>query len=507
MLGRLFSLLMPQILRLLLLNVVACIACVSNAWAGDRSNVEEAAVLAPKPAESIVVRRQQTHSLPDDVTAYLRKRKISGKELSVFIQDVHADAPLLQHNANMPRNPASTMKLLTTWSALQVLGPAWTWKTEVLLRGELKNGVLNGDVVLKGYGDPFLVYESFWKLLHDLRLKGLRDIRGDIIVDNSFFDIPAIDPGAFDNKPDRIYNAPPSALMFNFQATRLLFQPDEAKQQVLLSAFPFPSSVSLQNDVKLSEGKCRRRHYRPNVEQVGTTAVVKGQYATGCGAQFIMRRISDAETHVYDAFREFWKAQGGMLRGEGRAGSVQSGDQLFHTHASKPLAEQIRSINKWSNNVMTRQVLLTMGAKRFGAPATLDKGRMALLEVMESHQIPTQGMVVDNGSGLSRDARLTANQLGKLLYAIWHEPLMPEFMNSLPLIGEDGTLARRLKDHDVRGRSHLKTGTLRHVTALAGYMLNRDGKRFVVVMQQNGKKANGAGKVIQDKLLKWAFEQ
>lgn len=501
MLARFLTLLIPPLLGVL------CSVCASVVWAEARAKVANVPVVAPKPAQPVVVRRQRTESLPDDVTAYMRKRKIPPKELSVFIQDVHADAPLLQHNADTAHNPASTMKLLTTWGALKVLGPAWTWKTEVLLRGELDNGVLNGDVVLKGYGDPFLVYESFWKLLHDLRLKGLRDIRGDVIVDNSFFDIPVIDPGAFDNKPDRIYNAPPSALMFNFQATRFLFQPDKDKDQVLLSAFPFPSSVSLQNQMTLSEGKCRRRHYRPNVKREGTAAVMKGQYATGCGAQFIMRRVSDAEVHVYDAFREFWKAQGGMLRGKGRVGKVQTGDQLFHTHASKPLAEQIRSINKWSNNVMTRQVLLTMGAKRFGAPATLDKGRMALLEVMEHHQIPTQGMVVDNGSGLSRDARLSANQLGKLLYAIWHEPLMPEFMNSLPLIGEDGTLARRLKDHDVRGRSHLKTGTLNQVTALAGYMLNRDGKRLVVVMQQNGKKANGAGKVIQDKVLKWAFEQ
>lgn len=501
MIGRFLTLLITS------LSGMLCLLCLPVAVAGDRANAASVPVPAPQPAQPVVVRRQQTQALPEEVTAYLRKRNIPESELSVFIQDVHADAPLLQHNATASQNPASTMKLLTTWGALQVLGPAWTWKTEVYVRGELRNGVLNGDIVLKGYGDPFLVYESFWKLLHDLRLKGLRDIRGDVIVDNSFFAIPEIDPGAFDNKPDRIYNAPPSALMFNFQATRFLLQPDEDKRQVMLSAFPLPSGVSLSNQLTLSEGKCRRRHYRPNVEQQDTRAVVKGQYATGCGAQFIMRRVSEAEVHVYDAFREFWKAQGGMLRGRGQAGVVQAGDQLFHTHASKPLAEQIRSINKWSNNVMTRQVLLTMGAKRFGAPATLDKGRMALLEVMEQHRIATQGMVIDNGSGLSRDARLTANQLGQLLYAIWHEPLMPEFMNSLPLMGEDGTLARRLKNHDVRGRSHLKTGTLRHVTALAGYMLNREGKRLVVVMQQNGKKANGAGKVIQDKLLKWAFEQ
>ena len=156
---------------------------------------------------------------------------------------------------------------------------------------------------------------------------------------------------------------------------------------------------------------------------------------------------------------------------------------------------------------MTRQLLLTLGAKKYGAPATLEKGRMAILDVLSTQSVPTEGLVVDNGSGLSREARLSAEQLGLMLQAVWHDPYMPELLNSLPLLGEDGTLARRFRDSVMRGRSRLKTGTLNRVTALAGYMLTRSGKRMIVVMQHNGKKAGSHGRTIQNKLLEWIFEQ
>lgn len=156
---------------------------------------------------------------------------------------------------------------------------------------------------------------------------------------------------------------------------------------------------------------------------------------------------------------------------------------------------------------MTRQLMLSTGAKRYGAPATLDKGRMAVIDVLREQGISTTGLVIDNGSGLSRDARISADQLGSLLQEIWRDPYMPELLNSLPLLGEDGTLAGRFRDSVQKGRSRLKTGTLNNVTAIAGYMLTRSGKRMVIVMQHNGRHAGSAGRALQNQLLEWVFEQ
>ncbi len=463
---------------------------------------------APQPAEQFIARSPETQDLPENLLAYMKKQKIPLEEISLFVQDVNADKPLLLHDADTPRNPASTMKLLTTWSALKVLGPSASWDTEAWMRGSLENGVLNGDLILKGYGDPFLVYESFWQFVHDLRLKGLREITGDIIIDNSFFSIPATDPAAFDGEPDRVYNAPPSALMFNFQATRLLLDPDTAQGKVNITAFPMPKGATLDNQVKLIKGGCSKWQTRPNITKLPDGVIrVKGDYSEACGQQFAMMVMTSPEEHVFNAFHDFWLMLGGTLHGGYKVGSVQASDQRLEVHTSPAVGEQVRLINKWSNNVMTRQLLLSVGAKMFGAPATLEKGRLATLKVMTDASIPTDGMVIDNGAGLSRSTRISARQLGLLLQAIWRDPYMPEMLNSLPLLGEDGTLARRFRHSDLTGRSRMKTGTLNQVSALAGYMLTRSGKRVVIVMQHNGKKAGGYGQALQNMLLEWVFEQ
>lgn len=484
-----------------IIGLILC-ACVTSVFAADAK-----ALPAPKPAELSLIRYQKPIDLPDEIKALMEKSKIPADHLSVYIRDLNADAPMVLHNDQIPRNPASTMKLLTTWAALKLLSPSYTWKTEAWLRGDLKDGVLNGDLILKGYGDPFLTDESFREMLHDLQLKGLNEIRGNLIVDNSYFQLGPQNPGAFDNEPTKVYNAPPSALMFNFQANRFLFEADETNNRVNISPFPTIPGMQLDNQVKLSKGGCSKQHYKPDFEQTGQIIRVKGAYSAGCGKNFIMRVMSSPEEHVFNAFRDVWHSQGGVFNGKLQTGQMQAGDVLLHTHESRTLGEQIRFVNKWSNNVMARMLMLAAGIKVMGEPATIDKGRIATAQVLQEAGIDYKGMVVENGSGLSRHARITARQLGQLLEAAWRDPYMPEFMASMPLLGEDGTLASRFNKEDLRGRSHMKTGTLRDATAIAGYMLTRSGKRLVVVLQHNGAEAQGGGRRIQDAILKWAFEQ
>jgi len=447
-----------------------------------------------------------SQTLPKSVTKILNKYKIPQQNISVYIRDLNATDPMLVLNADKLRTPASTMKLLTTYAALKELGPNYSWRTEVWLRGELKNGVLDGDLVLKGYGDPFLVYENFWKLIKTLRDKGLQQINGDIVIDQSYFNLPKHNKAAFDGKAYRVYNAPASALMFNFQATRFLFKPNINKTADANQSKKKSKSKKKQ---KLSGTVDITPLHRPKFSMNSDgTLLIKGKYAAACKQNFILRTVTNPYQHVFNAFRDFWLDLRGTLKGNVKLGKVSPDDEIFHVYSSPTLGEQIRLINKWSNNVMTKQLLLTLGARKYSAPATWEKGRNAVLDILDENWIDTKGIRLENGSGLSRTAKITARQMGSLLETAFRDPLMPEFMASMSLPGVDGTLVNRFRRDDLRGRSHLKTGTLDFVTSIAGYMLNRQGKRLVVVIQHNGKKAGaGRGAKIQDALLRWSFEQ
>lgn len=467
--------------------------------------------LAPKPALAHQTVNESTQTeLPQVVLQALSDNKVPAENISIYVRDLYADQPMLSHNVDLERSPASTIKLVTTYAALKQLGPNYAWRTQAWLRGTLQDGVLDGDLILKGYGDPFLVYERFWKFLHELREQGLQQINGDIIIDNQYFDIPQHDPAAFDGQRYNVYNAGPSPLMFNFQASRILIKApaDESATQADVVLEP-ATSQAIDNRVSLVQGRCKRMHGRPKLsEDADGRLIVEGSFSKSCEPRSLMRVISNPDQHVFDAFREFWAGLGGSLGGGLKTGRVSKTDELFHTYASPTLAEQIRLINKWSNNVMTRQLLLTVGADRFGAPATLEKGRKAILEILQEQGIDTQGIVIDNGSGLSRNSRISARQMAQLLELAYRDAFMPEFMSSMSVPGLDGTLVSRFRKEDMAGRSHLKTGTLNYVTAISGYMLNRQGRRLVIVIQQNGSRASAAvGAKIQDEILRWAFEQ
>ena len=297
--------------------------------------------------------------------------------------------------------------------------------------------------------------------------------------------------------------------MFNFQASRLWLSPpaNDEESAAQLALYPPSSRITLENKLKLVKGRCKRSHGKPTLSWTNaTTLTVSGRVARACKPRHLVRLISSPSQLAFDAFKQLWLDLGGTLGGTLKSGQISDSDELFHTYRSPTLGEQIRLINKWSNNVMTRQLFLTLGADRFGAPATLQKGREAVLDILDEQGIDVSGIIIDNGSGLSRNARISARQMAQLLTIAFRDPHMPEFMSSLALSGVDGTLATRFRNEDLAGRSHLKTGTLNRVTALAGYMLNRKGRRLIVVIQQNGARVS-KGADVQNEILRWAFEQ
>lgn len=450
--------------------------------------------------------------VPDPVRAPLKRHGIPARDVSIYVRQVIGTEPAaLAINQGVARNPASVMKLLTTLATLESLGPGYTWKTEAYVQGQLRGERLKGDLYIKGYGDPYLTPEAFWSFVRALRHRGLRNVRGDLVLDDSYFTVEQTDRGGFDGRRYRAYNALPYALSLNFQATRVHLVPDSASQLVRVFSEPTLENLKIQNRLKPVSGPCRRSTSQPKFtvsdRAQGAVITLSGSYSTECDELTYTRLVMDPASHVGGAFRAMWRESRGILGGDVRRASVPEAARLFYVMPSRPLGEIIRGMNKFSNNLMSRLLFLTLGAERFEAPGTLEKGREAVTAWLEEAGLAMPELVMENGAGLSRKTRISARNVAELMRLAYQSPVMPEFMSSLSVLGVDGTLRRRLRKTPLVGRVHAKTGSLNDVNAMAGYVLDRRGRRWVFALLINHRgMVAWQGKEVQDALLRWIYD-
>jgi serine-type D-Ala-D-Ala carboxypeptidase/endopeptidase (penicillin-binding protein 4) len=449
---------------------------------------------------AIAVPAAIAQALPPEVEAALARAKLPRDAISLFVADADGSAPpRLSHRAGVPVNPASIAKLATTYAALDLLGPAFTWSTPVYVEGTVQGGTLHGNLYIKGQGDPKLVAERLWLLLRRVQGLGIRSIAGDIVLDRSAFDTPAVDPGAFDGEPLRPYNAAPDALLLNFKSLVITFTPLGTQAQV--QAEPALAGVQLPAGVPLAPGDCGDWRGALKADFSDPARVrFAGSYPASCAERVWAVAYADPRSYSARAIGGLWQQMGGTLAGQVREGRVPAGLPAAFELQSPALAEVVRDINKFSNNVMAQQLFLTLGLQQAGS-GTFEAAR----EVMRRWWVERFGAadapVFVNGSGLSRDERITAQALGRLLQAAWKSPLMPELAASLPLAGVDGTM-RRARGKGA-GLAHLKTGSLRDVAGVAGYVHGAGGRRFVLVAIANHPQAHAARPAIEA-LIEWA---
>jgi serine-type D-Ala-D-Ala carboxypeptidase/endopeptidase (penicillin-binding protein 4) len=455
------------------------------------------------------------------------------------------------------------MKLLTTFAALEMMGPAYRWKTEVYLDGKLENGVLQGNLVFKGYGDPKLTVEQFWMWLRELRQRGLREIHGDVVLDRSYFEEVAHDPGEFDNDPTRAYNVGPNALLLNFNALHLRLIPGATNTSALLvpdlSGYLISNRITTAAQRPCSGGDT----YKARLEE--RSIVLEGTIPVNCGEVENYFSLLPHGDYFFAVFSALWKEMGGTLQGGLREGSAPADQTAFSTHLSPPLSEVIRDINKFSNNIMARQLFLTLGtaetakdavyadaahvsqsllptdskdsrddfsraqalsevpflAEQEGGdttgaeqsvalpetvgvplPATIARSTAAMRQWLKTQQLQFPELVLENGAGLSRKERISAYHLAEILQRATHSPFSAELEASLPILGMDGTVKKRFKDNEIAGYAHLKTGSLEGVKSIAGYVQAHSGKQWIVVFIVNH--ANAAlAQPAQDALIEW----
>lgn len=455
-----------------------------------------------------VVLPAAAQDLPASVTKALKQANIPIRNVGVFVQEAERSRPLLAYNVTQPFNPASVMKLVTTDASLELLGPTFTWKTQAYVDSAPANGVLNGDLSIKGSGDPKLVMENFWLFLRQIRAKGVREIRGNLVLDRTAFEDAVYDPAKFDGDPQKPYNVGPDALLLNYKTIALRFIPDEAGNQVNVSTEPPMAGFAVVAPKLSRDAVCGDWKGKLQADVGAGSALFNGSYPAACGEQIWYLhpyRMSSVQ-YFDDVFRQMWSDLGGRFTGKVVSGSVAPTARLLAQWQSPAVPEVIRDINKYSNNVMARQLLLTIAGQAEPMPGNVERGAHAIRNWLSGKGISADELVIENGAGLSRNERIAPATLGQVLLAAYHSPVMPEFIASLPLVGYDGTMRKRLRGEDVAGQAHIKTGSLNDVRSVAGYVQTASGKMYVVVFLINHPNAP-AGQQAQDALLQWVFEK
>lgn len=445
------------------------------------------------------------NTLPKNVQQALKANKLTNDALSLVVLPLNGPGSSTFVNADVSVNPASTMKLVTTYAALELLGPTHQWKTEFHADGPLKDGVLNGNLYLKGGGDPKLNMEKLWLLLRDLRANGVREVTGDLVLDRSHFiqpDLPQFnDDGGDENKP---FLVEPDSLLINLKALRFIARAEPGKVNVTVE--PPIHGMRIDNRVQaLPAGKCPGWpdvRYNPVKEFDGTTMVVTGKLPAGCSAQTYLAPL-DHPTYAAGVVRAIWQELGGSIQGKDRLGEVPKNARLLVRAFSPDLVEIIRDINKYSNNTMARQLFLSLGAE-FRTPADGDDGKAAqrvIRQWLVRKGITAPHLVMENGSGLSRAERVSAREMATLLKAAWESPYAAEFIASMPLAAMDGTMRKRLRRTNLVGEAHIKTGTLNTVRAIAGYSRDVNGNTWAVVAILNHPRPWGASAILDQVLV------
>ena len=463
----------------------------------------------------------QAPALPRPVAQALARAQVPASAVSMRVVELGSGRVRLSHRAQEPMNPASVTKLITTSAALELLGPQHTWTTTVLAEGALDGEVLDGALVLRGGGDPKLVVERLQALMAQVQSSGVKAVRGDIVLDRSLFRPAAVHPGDFDGEPLKPYNVQADALLINFQSVVMTFTPEPGQQRVRVKVEPPLAGVQMDASVPLAaDASCQdwRGGLKAMLEQP-LRLQFAGAYPLSCGERVWPYAYPEPGRFAERAVEAAWRGQGGGLSGRVRwatpeesaslkaQGSLGGGKPRLKLDApSVPLAEVVHDINKFSNNVMAQQVFYTLGLRSRSAEApagTLEAGRAVVLDWWRQ-ALPTSPLpVLGNGSGLNREERLTAQALGELLQRMALSPRAPELLASLPVAGVDATMRQRAST--VAGRAWLKTGSLRDVSAIAGYAQGTGGQRYAVVGLINHSNA-GPARAALDALVQWVVE-
>ena len=443
-------------------------------------------------------------TLPYDLEAEISTIPLNKNNYSIFIQSTSSPIPLASWHAHKKRSPASVIKLLTTYSALMELGYDYRWETKFYYTGTIRRGVLRGDLIVKASGDPTLKTRDVDSIVSAIRSHGIRQITGNIILDKSIFRISSRNNSGFDKNRYSPYNAMPDALMFNQRKSTVCVSPHGRK---VYTTKDIPDlSYRVINKMRLVNGSCRGSRSWPRVSIKNRTMIFSGKLSKNCSDRKICKVVTKPHLSFYYTLKSKIKKKGIKYTGKMKLRQTPKSAKYLFSHFSKSLEEIISITAKKSNNLFARQIMLTLGVTQYGKPGTLQKGRNGVERILNKHHILERGKTfIENGSGLSRISKITAQSLGNLLLDGYHN-YGDRWMQTLSIAGIDGTIKRRFRYSSVFGRAWMKTGTIRGVANIAGYVEGAFGERYVVVVLVNDKYSRKYGRKLANKVIEWVAD-
>ena len=445
-------------------------------------------------------------SIPNDLAQEIAHIPLNKHNYSIHIQATNSSQPVASWRTHVKRSPASVIKLFTTYSALLDLGFDYRWETKFFYTGRIRNGVLKGDLYVKASGDPTLATKHIYDIASQVRAAGITKIQGNIIIDRTLFQVTSKNNSGFDKNVYSPYNAMPDAIMFNKRKSTFCITP-QGKRAKIVKDVP-DKSYKIVNKLKMVNGSCRRGRSWPRVSiktnsSSRSTIFLTGKLSKRCGKRTICKVVSMPHRAFYYALRNGLKNIGVHMTGILKLKRVPSKAKYLFSHHSESLENVISTIAKKSDNLMARQLMLTLGSKHYAAPSTTYKSRKAIEGILNRYNILEKGKTfIANGSGLSRSAKLTAKSLANLLHH-GAENYGQRWMDTLAIAGIDGTIKRRFSNSSVYGRAWMKTGTIKGVKNIAGYVEGASGQRYVVVVLVNDKYSRKYGAKLANSIIEW----
>ncbi len=444
--------------------------------------------------------------IPHALAIEISNIPINKANYSIHIQSVNSKTPIASWQTHTKRSPASVIKLLTTYAALLKLGFDYRWETKFYYTGKLKSGTLIGDLYVKASGDPTLETKDIDDIVSQIRALGISKIKGNIVIDRTLFKVSNKNSSGFDKNVYSPYNAMPDAIMFNKRKSTICITPS-AKRVKIEKDVP-DQSYKVVNKLRMVNGSCRGSRAWPHVniktnESGRSTILLTGKFSKRCGSRKICKVISRPYRAFYYALKSTLKNEGVHFRGTLKLKKVPNGAKYLFSHYSDTLESVISTIAKKSDNLMARQLMFTLGAVSFKGQSTLSKSRKAIEDILNRYDILEKGTTyIDNGSGLSRKSRLTAKSLVNLLKHAYKN-YGYRWMETLAIAGVDGTIKRRFKHSIVHGRAWMKTGTIKRVKNIAGYVEGASGELYVVVVLVNDKYSRKYGAKLANEVIEW----
>lgn len=443
--------------------------------------------------------------LPSAIKAKINKHKFNRNDIAIYIKETGKNRVVASLNIDQAMLPASVIKVYSAYAVLLELGYDYRWPTKFYYTGKLKKGILHGNLVVKGFGDPTLRTADLPGIVAALKAKGIKKIKGNIVIDRSYFTVPRRDSSHFDKNIYSAYNAMPDALMFNQHLSKFTIGPTRGRHQI--KKYIPGESYQVVNKIQTVSGSCKGSRSWPNIRVNHTTEtptlVVSGKLSKHCKKRTYTYIITKSYKEFYAAFKRELKRKGISYKGRMRVGKLPAGAKSLYTHYSAPLEKIISVTSKKSNNLFARHLLLTLGAKIYGQPANLDKGRRAVVQILNRYRLlDTPNCHIDNGCGLSRTSKITARSMSRVLDHAY-KGYGKRWMKTLSIAGTDGTIRRRFQNTSVKNRAWMKTGTLNNAKNIVGYVKSRSGKLYTVVILTNGKRARWHGANLENDIIKW----